>query len=157
MSLGDAKYPQVKLDQPPIKQTVHPLATAELLGPRQRKLYACSGNEVEVQFETKVSSFSLLSSLTDIEQGANPLSLSYHVYHNGQASNQTWRGAPGRQSMRVPVPYELSDERGGSGRFSITLLSVEDGNGCARKLAAPTIDIDVDRKRVSRYIMEFRS
>lgn len=55
VSLSDAKYSQVKLDQPPVKQTVHPLATAELLGPRQRKLYACSGNEVEVQFETKVS------------------------------------------------------------------------------------------------------
>lgn len=93
--------------------------------------------------------------MTD-EQGANPLSLSYHVSYNGQITNGTWQGAPGRQSMRVPVPQALTAEAGGSGKMTITLLSIEDGNGCARKLPAPTIDVEVNRQRVGVYTTKDR-
>ena len=50
----------------------------------------------------------------------------------------------------MPVPDELSDEKGGSGKMAITLLSVEDRNGCVRKLPAPTVDVEIDRKKVCR-------
>ena len=52
--------------------------------------------------------------------------------------------------MRVPVPIELTDERGGSGKFAITLSEIVDGNGCPKRLSAPTVDVEVNRERVSR-------
>jgi nucleoporin POM152 len=52
--LSDAKYSQIKMELPPIEQTVHPLANVELLGQRKRKMFACSGNIVELQVDAKV-------------------------------------------------------------------------------------------------------
>lgn len=49
--------------------------------------------------------------------------------------------------MDVPVP--LTSAKGGSGRFTVSLVSVEDGNGCVRRLNSPSIDVDVDRRKVS--------
>jgi len=82
-------------------------------------------------------------------QGVAPLTLNYHVIHNGRVSNETWTGSSGRQKVKVPVPRELSDEQGGSGPFAITLLSVTDANGCTKRLPAPTFEVEVDRQRVS--------
>lgn len=52
--------------------------------------------------------------------------------------------------MTVPVPEELSATSGASGKVSLALLSIEDGNGCVRKLAAPAVEVDINRQRVSR-------
>lgn len=58
-SLSDKRYRQVKLDKPPIKQTVHPLANVDLIGrigeTRRHKLYACSGDQVDVDVDARVS------------------------------------------------------------------------------------------------------
>ncbi|ORX35215.1 hypothetical protein BD324DRAFT_631845 [Kockovaella imperatae] len=130
--LTDAKYKQVKLDKPPIEQTVHPLANVELLGPKKRKLFACSGNEVELEFEAK---------------GADPLHLTYLESWAGKSRNTTIHIPARRQKIMVTLPPELSAERGGSGRYSVSLLSITDGNGCSRKLSVPTVDVDIDRQK----------
>jgi nucleoporin POM152 len=58
-SLSDRSYSRIKLDKPPIKQTVHPLANVEVVGradgPKRLRLYACSGDEVDVYVEAKVN------------------------------------------------------------------------------------------------------
>jgi hypothetical protein len=57
-SLSDRSYSRIKLDKPPIQQTVHPLANVDIVGrpdgPKRQKLYACSGDEVHVDVEAKV-------------------------------------------------------------------------------------------------------
>jgi nucleoporin POM152 len=50
--------------------------------------------------------------------------------------------------LQVPLPKTLQDGEGGSGKFTITLLSVEDGNGCVRKLPAASIEVEVNREKV---------
>ena len=82
-------------------------------------------------------------------QGVAPLTLKYHIIHNGRVSNETWTGSSGRQRVRVPVQQVVVQEQGGSGSFAITLLSVADANGCTKRLPAPTFDVEVDRQRVS--------
>ena len=57
-SLSDGKYSKLKLDKPPIKQTAHPLANVDVdtrrLGVAPRQLFACSGEEVEMDLDAKV-------------------------------------------------------------------------------------------------------
>ena len=58
-ALSDGKYSRVRLDKPPIQQTVHPLANVDVssrgINVSQRKLFACSGDEVDVELDAKVS------------------------------------------------------------------------------------------------------
>lgn len=54
----------------------------------------------------------------------------------------------GKTKVTVPVPPALSAESGASGKLSIVLLSIEDGNGCVRKLPAPTVEVDINRQKV---------
>ncbi|ORY24076.1 hypothetical protein BCR39DRAFT_548028 [Naematelia encephala] len=132
IALSDAKYQQVSLDKPPIKQTVHPLANVELFGNPRRTLFACSGDEIEIDFEAK---------------GAKPLHLTYLKSWSGQAENITSPIAPGKQKLHVPVPPSLSAESGASGRLTIELMAIEDGNGCARRLSSKPIEVDINRQK----------
>ncbi len=54
----------------------------------------------------------------------------------------------GQSRVSIPVPKELSAESGASGKLSIALASIEDGNGCSRKLLARSVDVDINRQRV---------
>lgn len=64
-SLSDGKYSSIVLEKPPIKQTVHPLANVDVNtrgeGVAPRKLFACSGDEIELDLEAKASQFSPLN------------------------------------------------------------------------------------------------
>lgn len=51
----------------------------------------------------------------------------------------------GRSHINVPVPSGLNANSGNSGKFSVGLIGLEDGNGCARRLAAPGLEVEVDR------------
>lgn len=55
--LRDKKYSHIKLDKPPIRQTVHPLASADIVSRPGRKqtLHACDGDEITVDVEARVS------------------------------------------------------------------------------------------------------
>lgn len=45
------------------------------------------------------------------------------------------------------MPKELNSESGASGKLSVTLLSIQDGDGRVRKLPAPTVEVDVHRQK----------
>ena len=54
---------------------------------------------------------------------------------------------PSRSHISVPVPEGLTAKSGNSGKFSVALTSIEDGNGCVRRLSAPSLEVEVDRVR----------
>ncbi|WVQ93493.1 hypothetical protein IAU59_000567 [Kwoniella sp. CBS 9459] len=135
-SLSDRRYRGVKLDKPPIKQTVHPLAYADLTGrigeTRRHTLYACSGDQVDVDVEAR---------------GISPLKLAYLKSWSTRSENVTVDIPTGRTKISIPVPPELSAASGANGKLTVALLSIEDGNGCVRKLSAPAIEVDIKRQR----------
>jgi nucleoporin POM152 len=45
------------------------------------------------------------------------------------------------------VPKELNSDSGASGKLSVTLLSIQDGDGRVRKLPAPTVEVDIHRQK----------
>jgi hypothetical protein len=49
----------------------------------------------------------------------------------------------------VTLPKDLASDSGALGKMTVTLLSIEDGNGCVRKLQAPPVEVDVNRRVVS--------
>jgi hypothetical protein len=51
----------------------------------------------------------------------------------------------GRSHITIPVPPGLAANSGNSGKFSVGLIGLEDGNGCARRLASPGLEVEVDR------------
>lgn len=65
----------------------------------------------------------------------------------GKADNVTVDIPSGRSSVSVPVPPELSADSGATGRLSIALAFIVDGNGCLRKLSARSVDVDINRQR----------
>lgn len=58
-SISDRNYAHIKLDKPPIQQTVHPLANIDFSGrgegARRKKLFACSSDEVDFEVDAKVA------------------------------------------------------------------------------------------------------
>lgn len=134
-TLSDKHYSRQQLDIPPIEQTVHPLANVDIVGNRRQKLYACSGDNVNVEIDAR---------------GRSPLQLTYLVTESKR--NITVEIPPGRSHISVPVPNELSAKSGKSGKFSIGLVSIEDGNGCTRRLGVPAMEVEVDRvKPTARF------
>ncbi|WRT65773.1 uncharacterized protein IL334_002722 [Kwoniella shivajii] len=135
-SLSDRRYKNVKLDKPPIKQTVHPLANVDMIGrignTKKHTLYACSGDQVDIDIEAR---------------GIAPLKLAYIKSWSTHSENVTVPVNSGRSKISVPVPQELSATSGASGKVTITLSSIEDGNGCVRKLSTPAIEIDIKRQK----------
>ena len=97
-------------------------------------MYACSGDKLDLEFEAK---------------GADPLSLSYLESWNGKSKNTTIQVSPGKRKVEISLPEELSAGGGASGKYSISLAAVADGNGCVRKLSGLAMDIEIDRQRVS--------
>lgn len=75
--------------------------------------------------------------------------LTYLKSWNSQAQNVTVQIPSGRSTVVIPVPQELSADSGASGKLAISLLSIVDGNGCERRLPAPTVEVDIDRQKVN--------
>ncbi|OCF56504.1 hypothetical protein L486_05354 [Kwoniella mangroviensis CBS 10435] len=135
-SLSDRRYKGVKLDKSPIKQTVHPLANVDMKGrigdTRRHTLYACSGDQVDVDIEAR---------------GIAPLKLTYVKSWSIRSENVTVPITTGRSKISVPVPDELSAKSGANGKLTVALISIEDGNGCVRKLTTPAIEVDIKRQK----------
>lgn len=86
----------------------------------------------------------------DLEAKGNPpLSLNYLLSYGSHFDNKTIEVPSGRSKISVDVPKELNSESGASGRMSITLLSIRDGDGRVRKLPAPTVEVDIHRQKPS--------
>lgn len=102
----------------------------ELTSSRKVQLHSCSGNTISIDLEGK---------------GRSLLSLNYLKSWNGKTENVTVEIQSGKSQIQVPVPDELSDKSGTSGSFTVSLVSISDGQGCARRLPAPTVEIKVDR------------
>ncbi|ODN74022.1 hypothetical protein L202_07501 [Cryptococcus amylolentus CBS 6039] len=136
-ALSDRRYRNIQVTQPPIKQTVHPLANAELTGKLIKPtLYSCSGDVVGVDVEAR---------------GIPPLKLTYLTSHGTHSSNTTITLSLGRTNLQIPVPDALSSSNpSASGKLHINLLSIEDGNGCVRKLeSAKSVEVNVKREKPS--------
>lgn len=87
-----------------------------------------------------------LSGLTS--KGTTPLKLTYLKSWSGKSLNETVHISPGRSQVNLHLPEELQAVNGASGKFSVALLSIEDGNGCIKKLSALTYEVDINRERV---------
>lgn len=135
-AISDRHYQDIKLDEPPIQQTVHPLANVDISGLRdglaKRKLYSCSGDTIDIDLEAK---------------GNTPLSLNYLLSYGSKFENKTRQIETGRSKLGINVPRELNAESGASGKLSIALLSITDGDGRIRKLPAPTVEVDIHRQK----------
>jgi len=115
---------------------VHPLANVDIPGLRngitRRKLYSCSGDNIDIDLEAK---------------GNPPLSLNYLLSYGSKLENKTIGIEAGRSKLGLTVPKELNSESGASGKLSVTLLSIQDGDGRVRKLPAPTVEVDIHRQK----------
>lgn len=132
-TLSDKHYQRQQLDKPPIEQTVHPLASVDIVSSKRLKLFACSADSVELRLEAK---------------GRSPLRVTYLLSSSTTSSrteNITREIPAGRSSITVPVPEALKAASGNTGKFSVGLVGLEDGNGCARRLTVPGLEVDVDR------------
>lgn len=131
-TLSDKHYQRQQLDKPPIEQTVHPLASVDIVSSKRLKLFACSADSVELRLEAK---------------GRSPLRVTYLLSSttSSRTENITREIPAGRSSITVPVPEALKAASGNTGKFSVGLVGLEDGNGCARRLTVPGLEVDVDR------------
>lgn len=115
---------------------MHPLANVDISGLRdglaKRKLYSCSGDTIDIDLEAK---------------GNPPLSLNYLLSYGSKFENKTREIQTGRSKLEINVPKELNAESGASGKLSVTLLSITDGDGRIRKLPAPTVEVDIHRQK----------
>jgi nucleoporin POM152 len=127
-SLSDRHYQQIQLDRSPIQQTVHPLANVDIVGRgdgvKRFKLFSCSGDQIDMDLEAK---------------GTPPLTLNYLKSWGSKLENVTIEIKSGRSRIPIMVPDELGSDSGASGKLSITLVSIQDGDGRSRKLPAPTV------------------
>ncbi|WWD16439.1 hypothetical protein CI109_100865 [Kwoniella shandongensis] len=122
--------------------TVHPLANVDLVGSlantRRQTLYACSGDVVDVDVDAR---------------GIAPLKLAYLKSWGTRSENITIDLPSGRSKVTVPVPSELAANSGASGKLSIALLSIEDGNGCVRKISTPAVEVDIKRQKSQKVVV----
>jgi nucleoporin POM152 len=67
--------------------------------------------------------------------------------YGSKFENKTINIEAGRSKLGIVVPRELNSESGASGKLSVTLLSIQDGDGRVRKLPAPTVEVDIHRQK----------
>ncbi|WVQ78800.1 hypothetical protein IAT38_000891 [Cryptococcus sp. DSM 104549] len=136
--LSDKKYKSVPLSQKTETMTVHPLAIADMVipagRPRKRTLHSCSGDVIDMEIDAR---------------GIEPLKLTYLRSWATHSENTTVPVPLGRSKISIPVPPEYAAHTGATGRMSIALLEIEDGNNCQRKLTAGTMEVDIKRAKPS--------
>ncbi|KAL7424677.1 hypothetical protein Q5752_000361 [Cryptotrichosporon argae] len=131
-TLGDAKYKDLPLNQPPIQQVVNPPASVDILSPTKLFLFACSGDEVHVDLELN---------------GNDPLLLAYRIAWGTRSQEHTVSLESGKHRLTVPVPEDLKAGTGAYGKLSLVLVTVEDAKGCVKRLPPRTIEVDINRQK----------
>lgn len=110
---------------------VHPAASVDIVGSTQA-LYACSDDDVEIGLNIT---------------GKDPLKLMYRRSWAQHSEDITVPVKSGKHMLTVPVPDELKAGTGASGKLAITLVHVEDANGCVKRLPARNVEVAIDRQR----------
>ncbi|OAX42996.1 hypothetical protein K503DRAFT_241063 [Rhizopogon vinicolor AM-OR11-026] len=129
VQLSDAHYKQVALDGPSIDQVVHPLAAADFVGGRGKRVVStCEGATVGVEVDLR---------------GTPPWNLELQVV--GPRSTDALaitdiKTSPTR--ILVPIPSALDKE---GGTFDVDLVSVVDSYGCKRPISVPGVSVNVRR------------
>ncbi|EIW69014.1 hypothetical protein TREMEDRAFT_71756 [Tremella mesenterica DSM 1558] len=135
-ALSDRHYQHIPLDEPPIQQTVHPLANVGIVGQRDGirkiKVFSCSGDQVDLALEAK---------------GTAPLKLSYLKSWDGKSENATIDIKSGRSVVPITIPSEYGPDSNAVGKMTVVLTTIEDGDGRIRKLPAPTLEVDINRQK----------
>lgn len=115
---------------------MHPLANVDIVGRgdgiRRLRLYSCSGDQVDLELEAK---------------GTPPLTLNYLKSWGSRSENITIDIKPGRSRIPIPIPAELSSDTEASGKLSVVLVSIRDGDGRSRQLPAPILEVDIQRQK----------
>lgn len=142
LALSDAHYRDVPLNQPPVVQVVHPPASVDITGVSQRSLYACSGDNVDLDLAI---------------EGNDPLKLTYRTSWGGDSYNVTVPVKSGKQRLTVPVPESLRADSGAAGKLSIALVHIEDSNGCVKRLPGRVVDVDINRHRATARLARYET
>lgn len=129
VQLSDAYYKKVALDGPNIDQIVHPLAAADFVGGRGRRVVSsCEGVTVGIEVDLR---------------GTPPWNLELQVV--GPRSTDALeitdiKTSPTR--ILVPIPSDIDKE---GGTFDVELVSVVDSYGCRRSISVPGVSVNVRR------------
>ncbi|KAG2156607.1 uncharacterized protein EDB93DRAFT_1310685 [Suillus bovinus] len=135
VQLSDAYYKKVALDGPSIDQIVHPLAGADFVGGRgKRVVSSCEGVTVGIEVDLR---------------GTPPWNLELQVV--GPRSTDALeitdiKTSPTR--ILVPIPSVIDKE---GGTFDVELVSVVDSYGCKRSISVPGVSVNVRRPTVKFY------
>ncbi|KAG2155546.1 hypothetical protein DEU56DRAFT_767978 [Suillus clintonianus] len=129
LQLSDAYYKKVALDGPSIDQIVHPLAAADFVAGRGRRVVSsCEGATVDIEVDLR---------------GTPPWNLELQVV--GPRSTDALeitdiKTSPTR--ITVPIPSVIDKE---GGTFDVELVSVVDSYGCRRSISVPGVSVNVRR------------
>jgi nucleoporin POM152 len=128
------------------------VATADIVGRgddvKKHTMWSCSGDVLSVDVEASVRFSGGSGSFL---QGTGPFKIQYQKLWHDQAENVTVAVPEGITKLQVPLPDALKGEDSVGGQFKVSLMSIEDGNGCRRRLASPSVEVDVKRTKVSVY------
>ncbi|KAG0152559.1 hypothetical protein CROQUDRAFT_650003 [Cronartium quercuum f. sp. fusiforme G11] len=128
IKLDDAYYDDIKILDKSIKQVVHPLAQARFLrGGKDENVWSCDGETVEAEVELK---------------GAPPYTLVYQILGEKLQTVKDIESSYAVLNVSIPSQYVT---KGGS--FTLSLVSITDGNGCLRNLTVPDLNIEVHRTK----------
>ncbi|TXT07511.1 hypothetical protein VHUM_03231 [Vanrija humicola] len=130
--LSDARYKDLPLNRAPIEQVVHPPASVDIIGATRYQLFACSPDEFDINLGI---------------MGNDPLHITYRKSWGTQSQNVTVPVKSGKFRLTVPVPEDLAAKSGNSGKLAVALISVEDANGCVKRLPTRLVEVDIDRHR----------
>ncbi|KAG8897050.1 hypothetical protein FRB99_008481 [Tulasnella sp. 403] len=134
--VSDRNYRQVPLegDGLSIKQTVHPLASADFVRPSgagsKRTVNSCSGDRIDVDVDLR---------------GSPPWTVDLQVVDSAKTEVITFPGLmKSRSRITLPIPEGINTE---GGEFQVDLVSVVDATGCSRSLNVPGLSYNVQRIR----------
>lgn len=128
VQLDDQYYNGIKIPDQSIKQIVHPLAQAKFTrGGKDENIWSCDGETVEAEIELK---------------GAPPYTIVYQIL--GEKAHTVKDINSARAVLDVDIPSQYIT-KGGS--FTLSLVSITDGNGCLRNLTVPDLNIEVHRTK----------
>ncbi|KAL1708824.1 hypothetical protein EV121DRAFT_196368 [Schizophyllum commune] len=128
--ISDAYYKKEEVKAKSMKQTIHPVASAEFAGSGRRKqrLSICEDRTIDVDVHLR---------------GSAPWNIELQIISPRGSMIRTYNGidvSPKR--LQIPIPDEV-DKAGG--HLEIDLVSVQDKSGCKRSLSTQGISVDVRR------------
>lgn len=138
--LEDRYYSDVRIVGQTVQQVVHPLATAHWRrgGGGTEVIWSCGGETVQAEVELR---------------GAGPYAIEYQILgagRSGGAASKTGNDRPivvrDLQGPRATIPVDVPEryiKQGG--KFMLSLVSIQDANGCKRQLTVPDLPVEVHR------------